>query len=102
MKTIDLKEFTDNFMEISSNLTNAEIRLLYLLITEPDVIKISRQKFADKVGTHRRTLWLGIKKLQKLNYVSGINVKENGIEKGDNNITNTKSVERVIQISHIQ
>lgn len=91
MKTISLKEFTDNFMQISNNLTNAEMRLLYLFITEPDVIKLSQQQFADKIGTHRRTIWLGIKKLQKLNYISGINVNENGIEKSDNNITNAKS-----------
>ena len=88
MKTITLKEFTDNFMEISNNLTYAEIQMLYLIITEPDVINISRQNFADKIGTHRRTIWLGIKKLQKLNYVSDINVKENGIEESDINITN--------------
>jgi hypothetical protein len=84
MKTISLKEFTDNFMEISDNLTYAQTRMLYLLLTEPDLINISRQKLADKIGTHRRTIWLGIIKLQKLNYISGIKITENEIEEIDN------------------
>jgi len=105
MKTIDLKEFTDNFMEISSNLTNAETRMLYLLITTPDVITLSRQKFAEKIGTNRRTIWLGIEKLKKLKYLSGIdviddeitidsdiNITKNQIEQGDIIIDSAKDI----------
>jgi hypothetical protein len=72
MNTIDLQEFTENFMEISNRLTNAEIRMLYLLITEPDVIKLSQQEFADKIGTHRRTINIGLKKLLEHKYISDI------------------------------
>jgi hypothetical protein len=103
MKTINLKEFTDSFMAISNNLTHAELRMLYLLITEPDVIKLSQQKFAEKIGTNRRTIWLGIEKLKKLNYISAIkttddqmtvdsdkNITKTQLEDSDTNITDSK------------
>lgn len=94
MKTIELKEFTDCFMAISNNLTHAELRMLYLLITEPDVIKLSRQKFAEKIGTHRRTIWLGIEKLKKLNYISAIKTTDDQMTvDSDKNITKTQLVD---------
>lgn len=70
MKTINLLEFTSNFMEISKNLTPAEVRMLYLLITKPDVINISQQSFANEIGAHRRTINIGYKKLLKNGYIS--------------------------------
>lgn len=70
MKTIDLKEFTSDFMEISKNLTSSEVRMLYLLITNPDVIRLSQQTFASKIGSHRRTINIGYKKLLKHGYIS--------------------------------
>lgn len=70
MKTIDLEEFTSNFMDISKNLTSSEVRMLYLLILQPDVINISQQAFARKIGTHRRTINIGYKKLLKHGYIS--------------------------------
>src|SRR4030042_6443280 len=87
MKTIKIKEFTDNFLEISNNLTLAEIRMLYLLISEPYVIKLSQQKFADKIGTHRRTINLGLKKLLQHKYVSDINITDDLSISSDKNIT---------------
>jgi hypothetical protein len=86
MKTIDLKEFTDNFMETSYNLTPCEIRMLYLLITEPNVIKLSRQKFADKIGTHRRTIYLGLLKLLKHEYISDVIITHRNVIEYDNTI----------------
>jgi hypothetical protein len=70
MKTISLSEFTSNFMEISNNLTASEVRMLYLLITQPDVIKISQQMFASKIGTHRRTISIGYKTLTNHGYIT--------------------------------
>jgi hypothetical protein len=93
MKTISLNKFIDNYMEISKNLTHAETRLLYLLIKDPDVIKISRKILADIIGTNRRTIWLGIEKLQKFHYISDIKITNDGINNSDNNITTTKSEE---------
>ena len=69
MKTINLNEFTSSFMEISKNLTSSEMRMLYLLITKPDVIKISQQMFANEIGAHRRTINIGYKKLMKNGYI---------------------------------
>lgn len=85
MNTIDLQEFTNNFMEISNRLTNAEIRMLYLLITEPDVIKLSQQEFAKKIGTHRRTINIGYKNLFKQGYIGDKDIKR--AVKSDKNIT---------------
>lgn len=87
MKTIDIKEFTDNFMVISSNLTHAEIRMLYLLITEPDVIKLSQQKLADKIETHRRTINIGLKKLVKYTYLRDFHTRDDETLNSDKNIT---------------
>ena len=70
MKTINLNEFTSDFMEISKNLTSTEMRMLYLLITRPDVIKISQESFAKEIGAHRRTINIGYKKLMKNGYIN--------------------------------
>lgn len=69
MKTINLNEFTSDFLEISKNLTLTEMRMLYLLITRPDVIKISQESFAKEIGAHRRTINIGYKKLMKNGYI---------------------------------
>lgn len=87
MRTINLKEFTKKYMEISNNLTHAEIQILYLLITEKDVINLSQQMFANKVGTHRRTINIGFKKLLKYKYVSDINITHIQNSDGDKYIT---------------
>jgi hypothetical protein len=88
MKTITLAEFTSNFMEISKNLTSSEIRMLYLLITKPDVIKISQQAFADEIGAHRRTINIGYKKLLKNGYINNLNFIKQHQVYIDTNITN--------------
>jgi hypothetical protein len=75
MRTISLKEFTDDFMDISKRLTNAEIRMLYLLITEPEVRNITQKDFAEKIETDRRTINIGLKNLRKFKYLTGINFK---------------------------
>jgi hypothetical protein len=74
MKTISLEEFTANFMEISKNLTSSEMRMLYLLITKQEVMKISQQSFADEIGAHRRTINIGYKKLMKNGYIDTLDV----------------------------
>lgn len=74
MKTIDVSEFISDFLEISNNLTKAELQMLYILINDPDVINLSQQQFADKLGVNRRTIVLGLQKLEKLNYVSDKNI----------------------------
>jgi hypothetical protein len=73
MRTISLNEFTYDFMDISKKLTYAEIRMLYLLITEPEVRNITQQDFANKIETDRRTINIGLKNLRRFNYLSGIN-----------------------------
>jgi hypothetical protein len=70
METISLEEFTSNFMKISKNLTSSEMRMLYLLITKPETIKISQQMFATEIGTHRRTINIGYKNLMKNGYIN--------------------------------
>jgi len=86
MKTIDLKEFIDNFMEISKKLTHAELQMLYLFIAEIDVINLSQQKIADRLGVNRRTIILGIKKLLKNKYISDINITLKKAVRSDKNI----------------
>lgn len=88
MKTIDQNEFTSNFMEISKNLTSAEMRMLYLLITKPDVIKISQQAFANEIGAHRRTINIGYKKLLKNGYINIQDIPDQQKVYIDTNITN--------------
>ncbi len=90
MKTIDLKNFTDNFIEISSSLTPAEIRILYLFITEPSVILLSQQKIADKIGKDRRTVNIGMKKLMQLGYTSDIFITSKKDVESDKNISTSK------------
>jgi DNA-binding transcriptional regulator YhcF (GntR family) len=88
MKAIDLNEFTSNFMEISKNLTLSEMRMLYLLITKPDVIKISQQAFANEIGAHRRTINIGYKNLFKNGYINIQDIPNQQKVNIDTNITN--------------
>ncbi len=74
MKTIELEEFVSNFMEISNDLTHAELRMLYVLINDPDVINLSQQQFADKLGVNRRTIVIGLQKLEQHKYISDKNI----------------------------
>lgn len=69
MRTITLKDFTDDFMEISKKLTHSELRMLYLLITEPQVVKLTQSEFAERISTDRRTINLGYKKLRENNFI---------------------------------
>ena len=64
MKTIELNRFVSDFMEISNNLTHAELKMLYVLINDPDVINLSQVKFAEMLGVDRRTIIFGYKKLR--------------------------------------
>lgn len=73
MKTISEQEFLQRFLIISEKLTYAEIRMLYILITEPDYIDLPQQIFARRIKTHRRTINIGLKKLRKLKYIIDIN-----------------------------
>jgi len=84
-------------MEISKNLTSSEMRMLYLLITKPDVIKISQQAFANEIGTHRRTINIGYKKLLKNGYINIQDFPNQDKTDIDTNITN----EQVDDISYI-
>jgi hypothetical protein len=78
MKTISEDYFIQYFMEISQKLTLAELRMLYMLIKEPDVVKLSQEGFGNKIKAHRRTINLGLKKLKEYQYVEDahFNVKE--------------------------
>lgn len=69
MKVIPLKKFINDFMEISKKLTHAELRMLYLLITEPEVVKLTQSEFAERISTDRRTINLGYKKLRNCNLI---------------------------------
>ena len=42
-------------MKISEELTYAEVRMLYLLLTEPSISELSQQDFANKIQVNRRT-----------------------------------------------
>ena len=70
MKTSTSNQFFHDFLQISENLTLAEMRMLFVLITQPEVIDLSQQEFADKIKTHRRTINLGLKKLRACGYLS--------------------------------
>jgi hypothetical protein len=76
MKTITENEFFDKFMKISQDLTYSEVRMLYLIITEPSIIDIPQELFAKRIQTHRRTINIGLKKLRKLNYISEVSSPE--------------------------
>lgn len=73
MKTIAERYFFRNFIKISQELTSAEVRMLYLLITEPAISKLPQQEFADRIKAHRRTINIGLKKLKQLHYISDSN-----------------------------
>ena len=63
-------QFFHDFLQISENLTLAEMRMLYVLITQPEVIDLPQQEFADIIQTHRRTINLGLKKLRTCGYLA--------------------------------
>jgi hypothetical protein len=102
MKTITLNEFTSNFMEISENLTSSEVRMLYLLITKPDVIKISQQTFASEIGTNRRTINIGYKKLLKHGYISMIDIPNQHQVDIGTNITNAQVADNYLIVPDIK
>lgn len=81
MKTIELNRFVSDFMEISNNLTHAELKMLYVLIIDPDVINLSQVKFAEMLGVDRRTIIFGYKKLREHGYLCDKNVTEGDEEK---------------------
>jgi hypothetical protein len=70
MKTLTENEFFEQFMKISRNLTYSEIRMLYLIITEPHTIDIPQELFAKRIHAHRRTINIGLKKLRRHGYIS--------------------------------
>lgn len=76
MKAITKGDFFNSFFLLSKRLTIAELRLLYILITEPDSIDLSQQEIADKIGTHRRTVNIGLKTLKELGYISNVHFDE--------------------------
>lgn len=80
MRTITLKDFTDDFMEISKKLTHSELRMLYLLITESQVVKLTQSEFAIRISTDRRTINIGFKKLHENNLIL---YSESVMDKGD-------------------
>lgn len=76
MKTYTKSDFFFFFMNISEKLTLAELRLLYLLITEPTLIELSQQEIADKLKTNRRTVNIGLKKLKEHKYIRDVKFKD--------------------------
>jgi hypothetical protein len=76
MKTIGKSDFMYFFMDISEKLTLAEVRLLYLLITEPNIIEASQQEIANIIGAHRRTVNLGLKKLKQCQCIEDVNFED--------------------------
>ena len=70
MATITEKEFFEKFMKISQELTYSEVRMLYLIITEPYIIELPQQLFANRIQAHRRTINIGLAKLKRLNYIN--------------------------------
>ncbi len=86
MITITEKEFFEKFMKISQELTYSEVRMLYLIITEPYIVELPQQLFANRIQAHRRTINIGLAKLKRLNYI-----KKSASLKG------AKSVDRVLE-----
>ena len=88
MQTIDERRFFRKFITISEELTYAEIRMLYLLITEPTIAELPQHEFAERIQAHRRTINIGLKKLKRLNYIYDDNLgkgKEEAKELGIDN-----------------
>lgn len=83
MKTIELNKFVSDFMEISNNLTHAELKMLYVLIIDPDVIKLSQVKFAEMLGVDRRTIIFGYKKLREHGYLYDKNITKKKSKKSE-------------------
>lgn len=70
METITQGDFVFWFMAISEKLTIAELRLLYLLITEPQEVEfMSQMELANKLHVNRRTINIGLKRLKEYNYI---------------------------------
>ncbi len=69
MKTISEQEFFGEFMKISQDLTYSEVRMLYLIITDPSILEMPQELFAKRIQAHRRTINIGLKKLRKLHYI---------------------------------
>lgn len=65
-------------MKISHDLTSAELRMLYLLITEPEIIEISQKEFGNKINAHRRTINIGLKKLKEYKLIRDIDFNKRG------------------------
>jgi len=78
MARITALEFLKSFFKISKQLTVSELRLLYLLITEPKTKEMAQQEIAERLGTHRRTINIGLKKLAGLGYLPDISLPETG------------------------
>jgi hypothetical protein len=72
MWTTSIGDFIRYYLQISNKLTSTEMQMLYLLITEPEVIELSQQEFAKKLNTHRRTINIGLKNLKKHKYITDI------------------------------
>lgn len=76
MITISKYIFLRDFMEISRKLTLTELRMLYVLMIEPEAIELSQQEFAEKVDSHRRTINIGLKKLKELGFVKELHFSD--------------------------
>jgi hypothetical protein len=95
MLTITEKEFFERFMIISQDLTYAEVRMLYLLIAEPDIIELSQQVFANRIQAHRRTINIGLKKLRKLKYIG-----DSFYEEENNEVINNGNIDSNAILKH--
>lgn len=76
MITISKHIFFRDFMEISRKLTLSELRMLYILMIEPQAIELSQQEFAEKVDSHRRTINIGLKKLKELGFIKELHFSD--------------------------
>jgi len=79
MKTYTPSEFYRGFLSLSENLTLAELRMLYLLITEPETICLSQEEFASKIHTHRRTINIGLRKFRECGIITNEKVSNDVI-----------------------
>jgi hypothetical protein len=101
MKTISEDYFIRHFVEISQKLTSAELRMLYLLINEQDVIELSQQEFGLKIKAHRRTINIGLKKLKKLDYIRDIGVSRSQVSNSDDKNSNIQLEESIKNVPKI-
>lgn len=89
------EEFLADFMKISANLTSSELRMLYVILKEPEVLNLSQEQFAKRISASRRTINIGLKKLRELNLINALDdktvadlsiqsrINENNMLKGD-------------------